>query len=226
MKACEGYTYALAISDIAPIVVFATAFWLLSTGLRFPAPIVRHGVNLAAVLLVVGSAVAGPIRKTLMAAETGDVCNNLHAMQLPFFTAMSFAFALLAWATFSVLRRQVMPVVWWLAPVPLIWASALFVGEDVILLAGGGIYAVIWAGLLSRLSVREGVPAAAVLFVLYAVGTLGLPVLAAGEERTDSANQWLEQGVNTLNMVLLAAGSYLLRGALRRSGDRSVLVEK
>lgn len=226
MKACEGYTYALAGTDVAPIVIFGIAFWLLSTGLRYPAPRVRLAVNAAAVALVVGSAVAGPIRKTFMAAETGETCNNLHAMQLPFFTVMSLAFAVLAWATWSVLRERVMPWQVWLAPVLLIWASALFVGEDIILLAGGGIYAVIWAGLLARVSVREGTTGAAVLFVLYAVGTLGLPVLASGEERSDSSNQWLEQGANTLNMVLLAAGSYLLRGATQRSGDRSVLVEK
>lgn len=225
MKACEGYTYALAAADVLPIAFFALAFWLLSTGLRVPAVIVRQAVYLAAVLLVVGSAVAGPIRKTVMAAETGETCNNLHALQLPFFSAMALAFALLAWATACVLRDRVLPIAWWLAPVGVIWLSALLVGEDVVLLAGGGVYAVVWAGLLARLSAREGALTAAGLFVLYAVGTLGLPVLASGEDRADSAHQWLEQSVNTLNMVLLAAGCYLLRGALQRPGDRSALVE-
>lgn len=222
--ACEGYSYGLAAADVVPIVVFAVGFVFLAQLVRTAAPQARFAVVTAAVLLVVGSAVAGPLRKALIAADPLD-CDRLDWMQLPFFIGMSSAFALLAWSLLCVLRGRT--AAWWpfAVIVAFCYGSAAFVGNTIILLAAGGVFAVWFAVVSAMLAKRLGDTTTLVLFVLYATGTLGLPVLAASEDRADVAHQWLEQGVNTLTLLVFAVASYRLLRAIQRVGARSVPVE-
>jgi hypothetical protein len=223
-EVCEGYSYGLAAFDVLPIVFFAIGFVFLARYIRAVEPSLRHAVHAAAVALVVGASLAGPIRKALIAADPMD-CDRLDWMQLPFFTLMSAAFAALAWAMLTIVRRR--DVAWWpfLVAVALCYVSAAIAGTTMVLLAAGGIFAVMFAIEAAIVAKRHGDITAVVLFVLYAVGTLGLPVLASSEDRADVSHQWLEQGVNTFNMIVFAVACYRLLRATQRVGNRSVLVE-
>jgi hypothetical protein len=225
-ETCEGYTYALAIVDVLPIVAFAAAFWFLVQVFAGQELVIRRATQVAAVLLVVGATIAGPGRKAVIAGQGAGECDLHKEFQLPFFLPMPLAFMLLAWAAVCLLKgRRVNPVPF-AAVVLLVWVGAAVAGKAMISLAGAGLIAVFFAVVMALVARDRGDLTASVLFVLYAVGTLALPALASSSDSTDASHQWLEQGTNAITMIALALACYRLRNAVQRSGDRPVLVGK
>ena len=70
-------------------------------------------------------------------------------------------------------------------------------------------------GLLAYISIKKKVPLAAGLFILAIVCMLAMSGMASSLEQT-VANQWLEEGVNSLGQISFAVGSYLLYRVCRR----------
>jgi threonine/homoserine/homoserine lactone efflux protein len=60
------------------------------------------------------------------------------------------------------------------------------------------------------LALRAGDRLAAVLAVVYGVGTLILPALAGRGSIADTASQWQAQGVNTVTQAALAWAAWRL----------------
>ena len=70
-------------------------------------------------------------------------------------------------------------------------------------------------GLLAYISFKKKVPLAASLFILALICMLGMSGMASSLEQT-VANQWLEEGVNSLGQISFAVASYLLYRVCRR----------
>lgn len=221
---CEGYSYWLAAEDVLPIIAFGVGFYYVSKRIVATVPQARIPVGLAAVLLVAGFALAGPIRKAFIAADS-SLCESAGWMQLPAFTSVPACFAILAWAMLSVAIKRVAP--WWpfAVAVVLIYGAAIMAGDTIVLLAGGGLLAVFFALASATVAVQQRDRITAVLFVLYAVGTLALPVLGSNDDRSAVTNQWIEQITNTVTLGTLALAGYLLLRSYQRTDTRSVLVE-
>lgn len=221
---CEGYTYALAIQDVVPIVFGGLGFVFLARRLAKTLTEAAEAVYAAAIILIIGSALAGPIRKALIAGGVG--CEDLGWAQIPFFSSMPACFALLAWASIGVLKGR--KITFWPFGIALVVVFVVAVGVDDTLpfLAAGGLFAVLTAGALVVMAKRQDDPLTMVLYALYAVGTLALPALASNEDRAASSHQWLEQGSNTITQGLFALAGYRLLRSYTRSTDRPRVLEK
>jgi hypothetical protein len=224
VESCEGYTNALAAFDILPIIAFGVGFWFLTTVFRGQDVLVQRAVKVAAVLLVLGAAVAGPGRKFVIANQ--DMCDLHKEFQLPFFLPMPLAFLLLAWAAVSLYRDRRVTIVPFAATLAGIWVLTAIAQDRLVSLAAAGLIAVYFAFVMAAVSRKKGDLVAAGPYVLYAVGTLALPGLGSAGNAEESSWQWLEQGTNAVTLTLFALASYRLRNAYLRSGDRSVLVER
>ncbi len=64
-------------------------------------------------------------------------------------------------------------------------------------------------GILSYLSFRKRAPLAGGLFILAILCMLGMSGMASSLEQT-VANQWLEEGINSIGQISFAFGSFLL----------------
>jgi hypothetical protein len=70
-------------------------------------------------------------------------------------------------------------------------------------------------GILSFISFKKKAPLAGTLFILAILCMLGMSGMASSLEQT-VANQWLEEGVNSVGQISFAVGSYLLYKVCRR----------
>jgi hypothetical protein len=221
--ACEGYNYWLAAQDVVPIVLGGVGFFCLANRVSARFPQLRVAVLFAATILVIGSAFAGPIRKSFLAAGAG--CDSLDWMQIPFFSSMPIGFAILLWAVVCLLQDRKLTFLPDAIALCVLYAGAAFAERSLILIAIGGLFAIATGIACVILSMREKHVLTAVLFALYTVAIAGLPVLGSNEERADVGHQWLEQSTNTVAQALFALAAYRLLRAYQRAGDRPVLVE-
>ena len=209
---CAGYSVLLAVQDVLPIVLGAIGFIALGRRATASLPALTAPIRAVVVALVVGSAVAGPTRK--FAIAMGANCEDLQWMQIPFFVAVPVGFAVLAWAVRSVLAERIVKV--WpyatVAAVAVVGAAA--VQRDLILLAVGGLLAVLTAVYAAMLARRQGDGLTAVLFIAYSVATLSLPGAASAEYASAATGLWVEQAINTTAQALFAIASIRL---LRRA---------
>jgi hypothetical protein len=224
MASCEGYTYLLAAEDVVPIVFGGIGFVYLAKRTTASIPEVKVPVFTAAALLVVGSAIAGPIRKAIIAGGAG--CEDLGFMQIPFFCALPIGFAMLFWAVLSVLRERKLSFAPFAVFLSLLFAGAAFAERSIILIGVGGIIGIGTGILCAILARRDREALTSALFVLYAIATLGLPILGANEaERAQASMQWAEQLTNTVAQGLFALATYRLYRAFQRDGERPSKVE-
>ena len=221
---CTGYSYLLAAEDVVPIVLGGIGFVCLARRVEARFPELKLAVYFAATILVIGSAIAGPIRKTFLAGGAG--CDSLDWMQIPFFSSLSIGFAILCWAVLCLLRDRKVSFLPFGILLSAIFLLASVAERSLILIAVGGLIAVATGIECAVLARRQGSSLTAVLFVLYSIAILGLPALGANENRGAVANQWAEQGTNTVAQALFAFATYRLLRAYQRAGDPSVLVEK
>jgi hypothetical protein len=224
VESCEGYTNALAAVDVLPIIAFGVGFWALTTVFRGQELVVQRAVKAAAVLLVLGAALAGPGRKFVIANQ--DTCDLHKELQLPFFLPMPLAFLLLAWAAVCLYRGRRVTIVPFAATLAGIWILTAIAQDRLVSLAAAGLVAVYFAIVMALVARQKGDLVATGLFVLYAVGTLTLPALGSAGNAEDASHQWIEQGTNAVSLILFALACYRLRNAFLRTGDRSVLVER
>ncbi len=209
---CAGYSVLLAIQDVLPIVLGAIGFVALGRRATASLPALTLPIRIVVIALVAGSAVAGPTRKFLIAM--GADCADLQWMQIPFFVSVPIGFAVLAWSVRSVLAERVVAVWPYATVAALAVVAAAAAQRDLILLAVGGVLAVLTAAYAAVLARRQGDLLTAVLYIAYAVTTLSLPGAASAEYESVATGLWVEQAINTTAQALFAIASIrLLRGA-------------
>jgi hypothetical protein len=214
--ACTSYSYVLAAEDAIPVIAGAVGYYFLHRRVREDVPAAALPVAIAASLIVVGSFVAGVLRKLLVVASGEESCYLL--LQRPFFSILAPAFAILMWGAWCVMAQRKISF----------WPFAVLLGLGVVgalayaadppadantnlpLLAAGGLWAVGLAVVGAIVSSRQGDRLAAVLFIINAVATLALPGLGSRENVSDVVNQWTAQGVNTVSQLCFAFACYRL----------------
>ena len=220
---CTGYNYALAGQDVVPIVLGAIGFLCLAKRIEGRFPELKLAVYFAATILVIGSAFAGPIRKTLLAG--GAECNSLDWMQIPFFSSMPIGFGILCWAVLCLLRDRKVSFLPFGLAIAALFLLASLITHAFPLVAVGGLFAIATGVECALLARRERATLTAVLFVLYAISISALPAFGSNDHGGAVSQQWLEQGTNTVAQALFAVATFRLLRAYQRTGTRSVLVE-
>jgi hypothetical protein len=179
-------------------------------------------VAIAAALIVVGSFVAGVLRKFLVVAGGEESCYLF--LQRPFFSILAPAFAILMWGAWCVMAGR--KISFWPFAVLLVLGTmgALAYAQDppvdantnLPLLAAGGLWAVGLAVVGAIISSRQGDKLGVALFIVNAVATLALPGLGSRENVSDVVNQWTAQGVNTVSQLCFALACYRLWSVYQR----------
>jgi hypothetical protein len=213
------YPLSLAAEDVVPIVLAGIGYKYLTDRVEATMPEVAPAMRAAALLLVVGSAAAGPTRKVLVNRSGG--ASTFPALQTPFFSALAPGFAVLTWGTVAALTGR--------KPSFLPYAGALAVGvtgavatrKRVVLLGSGGLWAVAAGAGAAVLAKRQGDLPTTGLYAAYAAGTLALPAIGGKDDVSSLKNQWLAQGINTASQAAFAAASFRLLSAFRRQGKLS-----
>ncbi len=215
---CVTYPLVLAAEDIVPIVLAGVGYWYLSKRVLNDfdgSPAVALAMRIAAVLLVVCSFLAGPVRKILANVAAVPICAPdfevpYSQFQIPFVSALAPGFAILTWGVICTLKGR--KVAFWPAIVLLALGvvGAVAVGERTILFAVGGLWATALAVSTGILAARQRDFVATGLFALYALGTLALPPISSKGNVSDVNVQWLAQGINTATQGLFLYACYRL----------------
>lgn len=188
---CTEYGLALAIEDFVPCVLAGAGLMVFARKTSNPVLATVGGV-----LVLIGG-LSKATWKTLVAAEP---CRNYELLEQVLFPCLAVGFALVLVAFLG--KR-------WIIAIPAVAAvAALAVQAMWPMLIAAAISAVTLGVSASRRASRDGDRVAALLFVVYVVGTLVLPPLAGRPDQSEGL-QWIEQLTNTL-----VQGSFLL-GALR-----------
>lgn len=222
---CATYPLALAIEDVLPIVLAGVGYTWLARRAAFTVPAVAPAMKVATALLVVCSALAGPVRKVAAWLAATPICPPEYevpysGLQIPFVMALAPGFAILTWGIVSVLKGRRTAFWPYLVPLALGVVGAVAAGSRAILFGVGGLWAVALAVVCVVLARRERDVVAAALFVLYAIGTLVLPFLSSRGNVSDPVLQWTAQGVNTVTQGIFALAAFrLLRDARLRARD-------
>jgi hypothetical protein len=201
---CTEYGLVLALEDFVPVLLAGAGTMVLGQYAGRLLPAVRIPALLAGALVTLGG-LAKATWKLLVAAEP---CRNYPFLENMLFPCLAFGFAGIACALVGVWRGRQAP--WWpFLLLPVVGGiAALAVWDTWPLLIVSAIGAVFVGVLAIRLSLRGDDRLGALLFVVYIVGTLVLPPLAARPHQSEQL-QWGEQSTNTLVQL-----SFLL-GALR-----------
>jgi len=204
---CTEYGLALATEDFVPVLLAGLGTVVLGLMAGRTLPAVRVPALLAGALVTLGG-LAKATWKTLVAAEP---CRNYPFLENLLFPCLAFGFAGIACALFGVWRGR--QASWWpflLLPC-IAGVAALVVWDTWPLLIASAIGAVVVGVLAIRLSLRGGDRLGALLFVVYIVGTLVLPPLAARPHQSEQL-QWGEQITNSIvQLCFLLGGLRLLR---------------
>lgn len=205
---CTEYGLALALEDFVPVLLAGAGTVVLGRYAGRVLPAVRLPALLAGALVTLGG-LAKASWKLLVAAEP---CRNYPVLENLLFPCLAFGFAGIACALVGVWRGRQAPWLAFLALPVLGGIAALSVWDTWPLLVVSAFGAVAVGYLGIRLSLREGHRLGAALFVIYIVGTLVLPPLAARPHQSEQL-QWGEQSTNTLVQLCFLLGAL---GLLRR----------
>ena len=203
---CTEYGLALALEDFVPVLLAGAGTVVLGQAAGRVLPAVRVPALLAGALVTLGG-FCKALWKTLVAAEP---CRNYPVLENMLFPCLAFGFVGIACALVGVWRGKQVP--WWpFLVVPGAGAvAALAVGDTWPLLIVSAIGAVFVGVLGIRLSLRYGFRAGAVFYVVYIVGTLVLPPLAARPHQSEEV-QWMEQATNTVVQLCFLLGAIGIR---------------
>jgi hypothetical protein len=206
---CTEYGLALAVEDFVPVLLAGVGTVVLGQYAGRVLPAVRRPALLAGALVTLGG-LAKATWKLLVASEP---CRDYPVLEHLLFPCLALGFAGIACALVGVWRRR--QASWWpFLVLPVVGGlAALLVMDTWPLLVVAAVGAVTVGVLGIRLSLRDGDRLGAVLFVVYIVGTLVLPPLAARPHQSESL-QWGEQTTNTLVQLCFLLGSVRL---LRRT---------
>lgn len=228
---CVTYPLVLAAEDIVPIVLAGVGYWYLSKRVLNDfdgSPAVALAMRIAAVLLVVCSFLAGPVRKILANVAAVPICAPdfevpYSQFQIPFVSALAPGFAILTWGVICTLKGR--KVAFWPAIVLLALGvvGAVAAGERTILFAVGGLWATALAVSTGILASRQRDFVATGLFALYALGTLALPPISSKGNVSDVNVQWLAQGINTATQGLFLYACYRLFTRFQRQSTSTAV---
>jgi len=228
---CVTYPLVLAAEDIVPIVLAGVGYWYLSKRVLNDfdgSPAVALAMRIAAVLLVVCSFLAGPVRKILANVAAVPICAPdfevpYSQFQIPFVSALAPGFAILTWGVICTLKGR--KVAFWPAIVLLALGvvGAVAAGERTILFAVGGLWATALAVSTGILASRQRDFVATGLFALYALGTLALPPISSKGNVSDVKVQWLAQGINTATQALFLYACYRLFTRFQRQSTSTAV---
>lgn len=221
--ACTTYPYVLAAQDAVPVIAAAIGYRFLHKRVAGDVPAAAAPVAIAGTLLVVGSLVAGVLRKVLVTANGGTDCFLF--LQRPFFAILAPCFAILMWGAWCVMSGRKISFLPFAALLALGVVGAVASGENLPLLATAGLWAVGLAVIGGIVAWRGADRLATVLFAVYAVGVLSLPGLGSRENVSDLANQWTAQGVNTVSQICFAVACYRLWALTQRQSAPLTTVE-
>ena len=203
---CTEYGLALALEDFVPVLLAGAGSVVLAQAAGLVLPAVRVPALLAGALVTLGG-FCKALWKTLVAAEP---CRDYPILENLLFPCLAFGFAGIACALVGVWRGKQVP--WWpFLVVPGVGAvMALSVGDTWPLLVVSAIGAVFVGILGIRLSRRYGFTAGIAFYVVYIVGTLVLPPLAARPHQSEEV-QWAEQLTNSVVQLCFLLGAIGIR---------------
>ncbi|KAA1420491.1 hypothetical protein FE697_016155 [Mumia zhuanghuii] len=213
---CTEYGLALAVEDFVPVVLAGTGLIVLANALGKSLPAVRAGALFGGIVVMLGG-LGKAVWKLLVAGP----CVEIPILEQMLFPCLAVGFSALAWALASV---YVGKVVSWLpfALVPFVGACISGAARNLTpMLAIAALAAVAVGAIASMLAARHGDQVSRVLFIVYIVGTLVLPPLAARPHQTEAV-QWAEQLTNTGVQLCFLIGALRLRGRLPRADRPSV----
>ena len=203
---CAEYGLALALEDFVPVVLAGAGALVLASAAGRRVPALRNPA-LVGGLLVTAGGLSKAVWKTLVASEP---CRNVELLEQLLFPCLAFGFAAMAWAVVGA-RRGSVPRRAPFAAVPVAGAVvALVVGALWPMLVVAAVGAVTVGVVAARWARDQQDRRAAVLFVVYVVGTLVLPPLAARPEQSESL-QWIEQLTNSAVQLCFLLGALSLR---------------
>ncbi|MEQ6903313.1 hypothetical protein [Nocardioides sp. YIM 152588] len=203
---CTEYNLLLAVEDFVPVVLAGAGSVVLGLAAGRALPPVRVPALLAGALVTLGG-LAKAVWKLLVAAEP---CRDYPFLEHMLFPCLAFGFAGIACALLGVRRGR--QVAWWpFLVLPVLGSiAALAVWDTGPLLVVAAIGAVAVGVLGIQIALRERHRVGAALFVVYIVGTLVLPPLAARPHQSLEL-QWAEQATNTLVQLCFLLGAFGLR---------------
>jgi len=208
-------TPALAVTDYVPVALSALALWRVATlgGARAPE---RLALLRAGVIIVTAGGVVKATGKLILAMDGRDVV----LLNQGLFPLLAPGMLLLALGMSAALAGRDRPRTASLIPLALILvaASSIAAGVGAWSVAKPALIAITSAAnvallvILARAAVRDGAQASSALFIASLVGVLALAGMSRALEPT-IANQWIEQGSNTLvqGLLVAAVGSWRWR---------------
>lgn len=213
---CTEYGLALAVEDFVPVLLAGAGLVVLATALGRTLPAVRAGALFGAVVVT-----AGGLGKAVWKLLVAGPCVDVPILERALFPCLAVGFSALAWALAS---AYVGKVVSWVpfALVPFVGACISGAARNLTpMLAVSALAAVAVGAMASMLAARHGDRVGRWLFIVYLVGTLVLPPLAARPHQTE-ALQWMEQLTNTAVQLCFLVGALRLRRRLPAAAPPSV----
>lgn len=213
---CVEYGLALAIEDFVPVVLAGAGLLVLANALGKSLPAVRAGALLGGVVVTLGG-LGKAVWKLLVAGP----CIEIPILEQLLFPCLAIGFSALAWALASVYVGR---VVSWVpfALVPFVGACISGAARNLTpMLAIAALSAVAVGAMASMLAARHRDQLGRWLFIVYLVGTLVLPPLAARPHQT-AALQWAEQLTNTGVQLCFLVGALRLSRRLPRAEQSAV----
>lgn len=212
---CTEYGLVLAIEDFVPVVLGGLGTAILGLAAARWVPSVRQPALLAAVLVTIGG-LCKAVWKTLVAAEP---CRNYPVLEHALFPCLAVGFSVTAWALYSARRGRQLPWVPFLVLPAIAGVGSIAMRDTFPLLIVTALAAITAAVLAIGLARREGDGLGVLLFVVYVLGTLILPPLAARPHQTEAV-QWAEQATNSWVQLCYVVGAMrLLRRAPGKDSD-------
>jgi hypothetical protein len=199
---CTEYGLALALEDFVPVLLAGTGSVVLAQAAGRVLPAVRIPALLAGALITLGG-FCKALWKTLVAAEP---CRDYPFLEGMLFPCLAFGFAGIACALVGVWRGKAAP--WWpFLVVPGVGALLALQTSDTWPLLVVSAIGAVFVGILGiRLSRRLGFTAGIAFYVIYIVGTLVLPPLAARPHQSEEV-QWMEQLTNSVVQLCFLLGA-------------------
>jgi hypothetical protein len=213
---CTSYSYLLAAEDAVPVALAGIGYYFLTKRVREVSTDAAWAVAIAGGLLVIGSFVAGVLRKIIVEASGETSCYL--SLQRPFFAIIGPAFAILMWGAWCIMANR--KISFWpffvLLVLGVVGALAYADGAapddntNLPLLAAAGLWSVGLGVVGAIISSRQGDRLSTVLFSVYAFAILALPGLGSRSNVSDVVNQWTAQGVNTVAQLCFVIACYRL----------------
>lgn len=193
---CTEYGPALAAQDFVPVVLAGVGLVLLARVTS------RPGVAVLGGAIVFAGGLGKAVWKLLVALEP---CRRYDLLEQLLFPCLAVGFALVLWAYLDRVAVLAVPAA----------AGAVAVSLEAMwpMLVVAAVGAVVLGTTAARRAARAGDRATAGFFLVYVLGTLVLPPLAARPDQTEWL-QWIEQLTNTAVQGAFVLGAWRLsRGA-------------